>query len=86
MLQQPGERMADRAHSSNSSKLLRWKSKVQTKASRALECEVSEWHLYGFLKGDHVKWKRIFLLIDRSEIDHLEGEGLIDRPERLGFG
>jgi hypothetical protein len=62
------------------------KQSANESLARALECEVSEWHLYGFLKGDHVKWKRIFLLIDRSEIDHLEGEGLIDRPERLGFG
>jgi hypothetical protein len=51
-----------------------------------LECEVSEWHLYGFLKGDHVKWKKSFQLVDRSEIDRLESEGLIDRPERLGYG
>jgi len=33
MLQQLGEQMADRAHNPNSSKLLRWKSKVQTKAN-----------------------------------------------------
>jgi len=50
-----------------------------------LECEVAKWHLYGFLKGDHVKWKKNFQLHDRSEIDRLEDEGLIDRPERFSY-
>jgi hypothetical protein len=48
-------------------------------------CEVSEWHLYGFVKGDHVKWARRFRKMDRSEINDLEEKGLVERPERFSY-
>jgi hypothetical protein len=33
---------------------------VLTFDGKKIECEVSKWHLYGFVKGDHVKWAKNF--------------------------
>jgi hypothetical protein len=59
---------------------------VLTFDGKKIECEVSKWHLYGFVKGDHVKWARDFRKMELSEINDLEEKGLIERPERYSYG
>jgi len=59
---------------------------VLTFDGKKIECEVSKWHLYGFVKGDHVKWAKNFRKMELSEINDLEEKGLIERPERYSYG
>jgi hypothetical protein len=59
---------------------------VLTFDGKKIECEVSKWHLYGFVKVDHVKWAKNFRKMELSEINDLEEKGLIERPERYSYG
>lgn len=47
--------------------------------------EVSKWHSYGLVKGDHVKWAKYFLKIELSEINESE-RALVDTKKGWGYG
>lgn len=48
-----------------------------------LNCEVSRWRLYGFARGDDVKWGRGFCKIARDEVGWLVDEGFISLRENV---
>lgn len=46
--------------------------------------EVSKWHSYGLVKGDHVKWAKYFRKTELSEINESE-RALVDTKKRWGL-